>query len=361
MGLLMYLLIYMITVMLILNHKIIPQRIFFSFWFAVMLSLSFSIRWTIIESNEVVGDNDLAAFVLNMKFDDGFISYHLREPVFWYGIQFLYSVIGNAGLVFVTIDIIIFITFYKSVHLFQTFFLKNINFYNVRYLYFGAFLCYPYIAGMHNHYRQILAVTIAFYAIGIANKKFKKSTLIFIISIAIHNAMIILAPIIFLLVGNRKIWLNLLFMASLTIILSIIIPLFFANLGFDAWYEINRRFKAVGMMDASSIRNVMYLIIMIFGACLVIFLELSKKGKTHFLLVSVLVYMTIVYALTVWLLPDQPSSRIFFLILSLIYLLFGLYIEVKFKTEPIVRLLYFHVSLIPLLGLRGDGLVYYFI
>ena len=38
----------------------------------------------------------------------------------------------------------------------------------------------------------------------------------------------------------------------------------------------------------------------------------------------------------------------------------GLYIENRFKPIQISRLLYFHLSLVPLLGLRGDGLYYYF-
>lgn len=346
--------------MLCLNHKIIPKRLFFLAWFAVMLCLSFAIRWTVIESNQVLNDGDFSAYVNNMKIKDTFIIYFLKEPVFWYGTQFLYRVIGNAGLVFVVIDVIIFVTFYKSVSLFQIYFSKNIKFYNVRYLYFGAFLCYPYIAGMHNNYRQILAVTIALYAIGIVNTKFKKSFIIFLIAMAIHNAVVVLSPIL-LLVGKHKISSSFIYIASFAIIIGLIVPLFFMNFGYDGWYEISKRFRAVGYAETSSLRNIIYLFIMIFGACTVAFFDFTAKGKVNYLLASVLAYTTVLYALTIWFLPDQASSRIFFLILTLLYLLFGLYIETKFKTEPIVRLIYFHISLIPLLGLRGDGLVYYFV
>ncbi len=360
MGLLMYLFIYLITVMLILSHKIIPKRPFFLIWFAVMLCLSLSIRWSVIESNQILNDGDLSAFVHNMKIKDLFISYFLKEPVFWYGIQFLYRVIGNAGLVFVVVDAIIFVTFYKAVSSFQIFFEKNINFGNVRYLYFGAFLCYPFMMGMHNHYRQILAVIITFYAIGILNKNVKKSFMIFLISIAIHNAMIVLFPI-FLLLGKYKISSSLIITAGLTIVIGLIISLFFSNFGYDGWYEIYKRFRLVGYVDSSSVRNIIYLFIMIFGTCSVAFIEFTTKGKPNYMLAAVLAYLSVLYALTIWFLPDQASSRIFFLVLTLLYLLFGLYIETKFKTEPIVRLIYFHITLIPFLGLRGDGLVYYFV
>ena len=359
MGLLMYLFIYLITLMLILNHKIIPKRLFFSIWFTVMLCLSLSIRWSVIESNQIMNDGDLSSFVNNMKIKDLFISYYLKEPVFWFGIKFLYGIIGNAGLVFVLIDAIIFVTFYKAVASLQIFFQKKINFVNVRYLYYGAFLCYPYIAGMHNHYRQILAFSVALYAIGLLKKSIKKPFFIFLTSLAIHNTMVVLLPI-FLLLGKHKISSSIIFSAGLVVVIGLIAPLLFGSFGYDAWYEINRRFSLVGYVDSSSLRNIIYLFLMIFGACSVAFLEFTAKGKANYMLTTVLAYLTILYGATIWFLPDQASSRIFFLVLGLLYLLIGIYIETRFRTEPVVRLIYFHVTLIPLLGLRGDGLVYYF-
>jgi hypothetical protein len=346
--------------MLILNNKIIPKRLFFLIWFTVMICLSFSIRWSVIESNQIMNDGDLSSFVNNMKIQDLFISYYLKEPVFWFGIKFLYSIIGNAGLVFVLIDAIIFVAFYKAVTSLQIFFQKKINFVNVRYLYYGAFLCYPYIAGMHNHYRQILAFSVVLYAIGLLNKSIKKPFFIFLISIAIHNTMIVLLPI-FLLLGKHKISFSIIFSAGLVVVIGLIASLLFGSFGYDAWYEINKRFSLVGYVDSSSIRNLIYLFLMIFTACSVAFLEFTAKGKANYKLTTVLAYLTILYGATILFLPDQASSRIFFLVLGLLYLLLGIYIETRFRTEPFVRLIYFHISLIPLLGLRGDGLVYYFV
>jgi hypothetical protein len=359
MGMLMYLMIYLITVLLILNHNVIPKRFFFLIWFVVMFYLSLSIRWSVIESNEVLNDGDLSSFVNNMKIEGLIISYFLKEPVFWFGIQFLYGAIGNAGLVFVVVDAIMFVAFYKAVSSFQIFFKKKIDFDNLKYLYFGAVLCYPFMAGMHNHYRQILAVIIAFYAIGLLNKNVKTSFITFLVSIAIHNAMIVLSPM-FLLVGRHKISSWVTYIAGLAIAIGVIIPLFFSNFGYDGWYEINRRLRGVEYVNSSSVRNLIYLFIMIFSTCSVAFLEFITKGKANYIIVAVLAYMSTLYGFTVWFLPDQASSRIFFLVLTLLYILFGLYIETKFKADPIVRLVYFHITLIPLLGLSGDGLVYYF-
>ncbi len=359
MGLLMYLLIYIITVMLIIDNRIIPSRLFFLFWFTVMVCLSLSIRWTLIQGSEVSAESDLGAVVMNMRIEQGVISYHLREPVFWYGIRYLHKVIGNPGLVFVVMDVVLFLTFYKSVGLFQRFFLNHINFHNVKYLYFGAFLIYPYLAGMHNHYRQILAVTIAMYAFGITDKKLVKSLFAFLISIAIHNAMIILLPILFL-AGKRKISSSLMTLIGLAIIFVAVVPLTAVFFGYDSWYEINRRLSQVGVRDTFSARNVIYLGLLIFATLFVITVEFTSKRKAHYLLIVVLIYLTVLYCFSLWAFPEQGSSRIFFIVLTLLYLLLGLYVETKFKTEPTVRLLYFHLLLVPLMGLRGDGLVYNF-
>ncbi len=356
----MYGVIYLITVVLILNHQIIPKRLFFLIWFTVMLCLSFSIRWSLIESNQILHNGDFSAYVYNMKSSDKIIGYYLREPIFWFGFQFLYKIIGNAGLVFVFIDIIIFVTFYKVVSLLQIFFPKKINFSNVRYLYYGAFLCYPFIAGMHNYYRQILASLITFYAMGILKKSVIKSFFIFFISIAIHNAMIVLFPI-FLLLGKNKISSSLIFLVGLTLVVGLIMPVFMSHFGYDSWYEIIKRFSSVRYVDTSNVRNIIYLYIIIIGTFSVAFLEFTFKGKANYIFVTVLAYMSSLYGFTVWFVPDHDTSRIFFLILTLLCLLFGLYIETKFRTEPVVRLIYLHVTLIPLLGLSGDGLVYNFV
>ena len=198
----MYGLIYGLTVILIFDHRIIPRRAFFLFWFIVMVFLSLSIRWGMIDEDiylvNIQALGDMGAYNLNMAREDNFISYHLREPIFWVGSRFLYKVIGNFGLVFVVMDVVLFLSFYKSIELLQSFFPKHIKLDNIKYLYFAAFLVYPYIVGMHNHYRQILAITIAMCAIGLADKKLGKALFIYLISILVHNAALMLFPVILL-------------------------------------------------------------------------------------------------------------------------------------------------------------------
>lgn len=352
----MYGLIYLLTIMLIIDNRMIPSRVFPLFWFTVMVCLSLSVRWAMIQSGQALGDGDLSAYVLNMGVE-GINSYHIREPVFWFGSRYLYNVIGNPGLVFVVMDIILFLTFYKSVGLFQTFFPKHIKFDNVKYLYFGAFLVYPYLTGMHNHYRQILAVSFAMCAFGLAEKKTRKALFVYLISILTHNATILLFPI-FLLARKRNISTFLMVLAVPAIIFIFFLPSYFSFFGYDGWYEIARRFSEVGVSDVSSARNQIYLYLLLLTTFSIIILEYASKGRVQYLLIKVLICLVAIYFVSFWIFPNQATSRVFFMILTLFYSLIGLYIEVKFKTESLIKLFYFHLALVPLLGLRGDGLVY---
>tara|TARA_B110000008_G_C16969836_1_gene563481 strand:+ start:787 stop:1761 length:975 start_codon:yes stop_codon:yes gene_type:complete len=324
-----------------------------------MVCLSLSIRWEMIQSGQVLNDGDLSAYVYNMGVEKT-LSYHLREPIFWYGSRYLYIVFGNPGLVFVFMDIILFLTFYKSVGLFKTFFSKHINFHNVKYLYFSAFLFYPYIAGMHNHYRQILAVTIAMCAFGIAEKKPRKALFVFLISIATHNGMVMLLPIL-LLSGKRKISTGVMTIAGLVTIITLFVPAYLGYFGYDGWSELIRRFNDIGTSDIATGRAKMYLYLLLLTTFFIIILEYSFKARAQYLLIKVLICLTAIYFVGFLLFPNHAASRVFFMVFTLFLPLTGLYVEIKFKTEPTVRLLYFHLSLVPLLGLRGDGLVYEFL
>jgi hypothetical protein len=247
-------------------------------------------------------------------------------------------------------DAVLFLTFYKSVGLFQTFFPKPIKFDNVKYLYFGAFLIYPYLTGMHNHYRQILAVTVAMVAFGLAEKKLVTALVFYLCSILIHNSVALLFPI-FLLAHKRITSFNLIGIGALAIILTLFIPSYYLD-------EIIRRFVQIGVRDVVHVRTEIYLYLLLLTTSFIIILEYTFNRRVQHLLIKVLISLTAIYLFSFVVFPNQGASRVFFMVLTLLYILIGLYIEVRFKTGPLVRLLYFHFSLIPLLGLRGDGLVY---
>ena len=350
----MYGLIYTLTIILIIDHRIIPSRLFPIFWLIVMIFLSLSIRWNMIITGQVIGSGDIAGYVSNMKLDDVWLSYHYREPIYWFGTQYLYKIIGNPGLVFVVTDIILFLTFYKSVGLLKTFFPKPIKFENLKYLYFGAFLVYPYLTGMHNHYRQILAVTIAMCAIGLADKELRKAYFLFVVSVLIHNGAALLFPILMLVQEKRHLFSKFIVLLVLSVMMILFIPS-------DVFYEITRRVNEVEVRSGSDARTEIYLYLLMFSTFVIIVLEYGFKWKVRFnFLIQLMGCMTAIYFVSFLVFSSQPAGRVFFMILTMLYIFIGMYIDVKFKTGSLKKFLYFHLSLIPLLGLQGDGLVYEF-
>jgi len=353
MGLFIYGIIYLLTIALIVDNRIIPSRLFPLIWFAIMFCLSISIRWPLIQSGHLTHDGDLAGYVYNFTMGDSIISYHWREPLFFIGSQYLYNIVGNPGLVFIFLDSILFFTFYKSVGLFQSFFSKPIIFNNIKYLYFAAFLAYPFISGMHNHYRQILAVTIAMCALGLAEKKPMKAFFIFLISVLTHNALVLLAPIL-LILSKRNLTLKI----SLIGLFAVIFILFLPSDYIIA--EVMRRFADTEARETIAARTEIYLYLILFCTFFVMLLEYFYKRKVQAKFIMLIMLLTLVYFVSFLLFANQPASRVFMMVLPILFLLIGLYIEVRFKIGSIERLIYFHISLVPLLGLRGDGLVYEF-
>ena len=349
----MYGLIYLLTIMLIVDNRIISSRLFPLIWFLVMFCLSLAIRWPLIQDGYFDMTGDLGGYIYNFSIQGNLISYHWREPIFFIGTKFLYIILGNPGLVFLTLDSLLFLIFYKAIGLSQSLFSKPIVFNNIKYLYFAAFLAYPFISGMHNHYRQILAITFVLYSIGCAEKKPTKGYFFFLISILIHNATVLFLPI-YLLIQKRNLSINLFLTGVLFTILIFFLP--FEYIG----EEVYRRFAETETRNNLALRTEIYLYLLLFCSGFIILLEYLSKRDAQTNFVKILILLTLVYFVSFWVFANQPASRVFFMVLTLLFLLIGLYIEVRFKAGSFERLTYFHISLIPLLGLSGDGLIYEF-
>ena len=163
-----YGIIYLLGLLLILRpHIIHKEKHFFLLWIVFSMTLSVSIR-SIIGSVE---QSDIDQYVFLMQSDNE-IPYFLREFIFWFLIRFLYNITGNEIITFLILDFILFIALYKGFFLIKSAFYPKIKNTNVRYLLFGSLLFFPYVLGMNNYYRQIIATATLLYAIGsIGNKK----------------------------------------------------------------------------------------------------------------------------------------------------------------------------------------------
>ena len=63
-------------------------------------------------------------------------SFFFREFIFWFGIKYLYVLIGNEIIVFIIIDSIIFLLIFKSFSLIKNIFFSKVQQYEINYIFF---------------------------------------------------------------------------------------------------------------------------------------------------------------------------------------------------------------------------------
>lgn len=119
--------------------------------------------------------------------------YYLKEFIFW-GMLFLMSFFFPAELVFLSIDYFLIFLLLNS--------FKNLNI-PLKYL-LPFFLFFPVVLGFENIYRSFIAVVVLIYAFSINHKMLIKKLFLILISIFIHNAAIIFAPLLFFTNDRRN-------------------------------------------------------------------------------------------------------------------------------------------------------------
>ena len=88
MELLIYFFAYLLTIWFIFFPKSINKKFFFIIWFFFSICLSLIIRSSIGSTPSA----DIDGYIANMQREEILsFSYYIREPIFWFGIRFLYD------------------------------------------------------------------------------------------------------------------------------------------------------------------------------------------------------------------------------------------------------------------------------
>lgn len=309
-----------------------------------MIFLSLSLRLTGLDNFEQGSDFD--TYIYNMKLEGVYATYHIREFIFWFGIRYLYQTFLDPFYVFFILDIILFLIFYKAVNLSKNLFNYEIKFKNLKYLFFLAFLFFPFFLGMSNAYRGIFALPFVLLSLGYIKKKPKKGYLIFFLSIFIHNSSAILFP--FLLLLRSKSQLKIIPLVSIFLLLFFI----FQIDTFTSKYLI--RADAIEIGDRISS---VYLFILISISIFIIFLEsvVKERGNEQFL--YLFSYLFFIYLTLYFSTSSQQAERVFLLIMSILFIPMGIYLENKLKPTYVVRLVYLVFVLSPLLIIWPESIL----
>jgi len=330
-----------------MRPRLIGGRLFFGVWLISMTLLIFSLRLEGLAN--ALDDSDLSGYVMNMGITEYILPYHLREFVFWLGQRYLYQLVGDPAVVFIIFDFVLVLALYKSLDLLHKIISPEIDLRDFRYLYFGAFLFFPVVIGMHGIYRQILAVVLFLVALGYAKENLGKGSFGFVVAFFVHNSVALLLPV-FLLVANNYRY------SKLAIFLSFVI--------FLAMYLVlgtsNPFIQKSGGLDVGQRLPYIYFCVLLGIAYLISIFEYSSRSRSHLTLLNIIMVSVIVYFSGIVNLASQGSERIFQLIMALLFPLLGLYVEDRFKPKPMTRLVYLHLTLSPLLFLYSETIPFPF-
>lgn len=343
MEFLIYLAAYFFTIFFIFFPKIVTGKTFFIFWYSFSLCLSIIIRSSI----GVVDSADIDGYMISMQGED-IIPYFLREPIFWFGIRFLYGIMGNGIYVFIFLDALLFLIIFYGFDLCRRAFYPYLKASKLHYLYFAVFLFFPYVMGMHNIYRQIFATAVFILAIGlIGNHKAIRGYITSLLAVLIHNPAAFFLPLLILSMKKN------IFKYSAFIVLALILFSFQAiqQAGSSLFYAYFLRASSSTGEIAGIGDNIAYLyLISLYVLLVIVFLiefKIQDKSNTHF--ISMFLILILFYSYVAFSFAPEQAQRFVFYIFGILFPFFGFYFESRFKPIILSRLVFFHVSLAPLI------------
>jgi len=336
MELLIYCFAYLLTIWFVLFPKSITGKYFFIIWFSFSVCLSLIIRSSIGSTESA----DIDGYIVNMKRDEILsYSYYFREPIFWFGIRFLYDLVGDGALVFVILDTMVFLLIYISFSICRKSFYPSVDSTNLNYLFFAALLFFPYVMGMHNIYRQLIATFIFLAALGmVGQSKIIRGYLISLIAVLIHNPIGIFLPVLVMSMKNNF------FKYFSMILLAIILIIFQSLLQIDSSYLAREGSISIG-------RNIayFYMISLVIILATILSFEFVNPDKQHSFFISIFFILTIIYSYSAFFFSSEQAQRMVFYTFGILFPFFGFYFESRFKPKILSRLILFHVSLVPLI------------
>lgn len=325
MKLILYIIIYFITIFLIINPSKKQNFIYFV-WLIIQLILCYSIQSTIGEE-----DSDLEKYVALIQSDNFIWSPNLiREFLFWTLTRFFYSLFNDRNITFLLINLIFSYFILKG--------FKNLNKSNDNlYLLFGFLLFFPFLNGIHIIYRQFISMTIFLFSLScFHNNKNLMGVIVFIISFLFHNITLLFLPVIFF--SFKKIYNKYLFLCGLIILPYALQIVESSQNEFIYRHDIN-------YLPTLSIAYMFAFVTLIF---LILIINYQNNINLDYFNKVVLI-LSIIYLISFFSLTSNLTiERIGIFAIGLIYFYLGFYIN-RFKNKVFMKLIFFHISLIPLL------------
>jgi hypothetical protein len=167
----------------------------------------------------------------------------------------------------------------------------------------------------------------------------------------VHNAALAFAPLL-LFVTNRKIY-KLLGVASL-----LLYPLIFSMMLTTDNAFLTK--KAVTIEAGENIAY-LYLLVLCVLACIVISLESAykrHKKQEYDVLFGGLIILISIYSFFVFTTSSGLAERVVYYVFSIIFPMSAYYFETRFNNKIIIRMIFFHLSILPILTFKSSIYVF---
>ena len=175
----------------------------------------------------------------------------------------------------------------------------------------------------------------------IGKNKIYKASFLFIITFFIHNSVALFFPVLFSFYKNGKY----IFLSYLTILINAMLLVYITDLFGDLFYRYD---TSLGDMI-----SYLYLISLIFIFILFLYFEYILKFKNK-LILNIIILSIFIYLNSVFLFDSLISQRIILFIYSILFPIIAFYFEYNFRYKKIVRLIFLHLSLVPLFILFNE-------
>ena len=340
MELILYSFLYFLGITYAIWPNLTSERNLIFLWLGITLLISFVIRSDVApQVCEYYCDDtasDISSYLTLFTANSISLQY-LKEFLFWGLARILYKISQDSHIVFFVLDGICVVLIYLGYRNLRRFFFPQIIKINVIYSLFGFMLFFPVVVGYQASYRQFFSTILLMFLLPIiVRAKWIKSTLIFSLSIFSHNSLIICAPFIVMLRGNKNI--------KLFFLLLILIPI--------TYYFLTTELKYVYIFSNLEIgKNISHLcLIVILTICFIGITYRNPRSNTlfnHFLFSVALTFIII------WLtFKSEAILRFFYLFLTLLFPIMAFYIEDKFSNLIIPRILFLNITASPLILLN---------
>ncbi len=134
-------------------------------------------------------DYDIVTYAKEMR-ATSFDIYYLREFIYWFSLRIIYFIVKSDQLAFIILD---FVWIYLLLRVQDSVMLKGQKF--KKGLFIILLTTFPFFFGYENIYRQFFATIVILYSYAIVETDYKKSIMLFICGVFIHNIVILLMPI----------------------------------------------------------------------------------------------------------------------------------------------------------------------